>query len=237
MIAAWLKNHFTQVWWFLFFSAALPGLQLIFRYFTDMLGSNPLETLTLTTGRAALVLLTVTLAVTPMRKLLMNISRTVAAKDGKRLSDWNWLVRTRRLFGLWSFTYAVVHTWIFLEFDIDYDWLLGWEEINEKPYIAVGTLALLLLVPIAATSTNRMMQLLGKYWRPLHMLSYPIAVLALLHFWWLTKAGLWKPLPETIVLGIFLGYRLLLHTKYIQRWEGSDGREVPERTGRQHLTR
>ena len=233
MLAAWLKEHLERVWWFLFAAATVPGLYLAYAYRSDSLGANPLETLLHTTGRSALVLLTLTLTVTPLRKLLTPLSRRYASRYGKRLADWNWLVRLRRLLGMWCFTYAVAHAWLFLEFDLGYDWPRAWIEVQEKPYLAVGVLALLTLVPLAATSTKGMMRRLGgRRWSRLHMLVYVVAILGLLHFWWLVKPGHWRPLPDTLVLGGLLGYRLLLRTGLLQKWDGYDGREVPEQARR-----
>lgn len=229
MLAAWLKEHLRTVWWLVFVASSAPALYLLNAYRSDGLGSNPLEMLLHTTGRSALVLLTVTLAVTPLRKLLTSLSRMTARRYGKRLADWNWLVRLRRLLGLWCFTYALSHGWIYLEFDLGYDWASAWNEVREKPYVAVGALALLVLVPLAATSTQGMIRRLGRNWLRLHMLTYLVAVLGLLHFWWLVKPGTWGPLPDTLVLTVLLGYRVLLRTGLLERWEGFDGREVPER--------
>jgi sulfoxide reductase heme-binding subunit YedZ len=230
MIAAWLKARLTAVWWFVFACAALPGLSLANAYCTATLGPNPLETLLHTTGRSALVLLALSLTITPLRKFLSSVSRLTRRRFGKRLADWNWLVRMRRMLGLWCFAYAIAHAWLFLELDLGGDWSRGWSELLEKPYLGVGALALALLIPLAATSTAGMMRRLGGHWRRLHMLTYAVAVLGLLHFWWLVKPGNWGPLPDTLVLGGLLGYRLLLALGALERWEGYDGGEVPERS-------
>lgn len=230
MLATWLKNHFRTVWWVLFCASSIPALYLLAAYNAEGLGANPLETLLHTTGRSALVLLTLTLTVTPLRKLLTSLSRRTARQYGKRLADWNWMVRLRRQLGLWCFAYALLHAGIFLEFDLGYDWARAWIEVQEKPYLAVGLLGLLTLIPLAATSTNRMMRLIGgRRWLRLHMLTYLVAVFGLLHFWWLVKPGSWSPLPDTLVLGGLLGYRVLLRSGLIERWEGFDGREVVDR--------
>ncbi len=178
-----------------------------------------------------MVLLAVTLTVTPLRRLLSVLSRRTARRYGKRISDWNWLVRLRRPLGLWCFAYTLAHLWLFLEFDMAWDWSSAWIEIGEKPYLTAGSLALLLLIPIAATSTQAMMRRLGKNWVRLHRLSYLVAILGLLHFWWLVKPGLWRPLPDSLVLGGLLAYRVLLHTGWMEQWKGWDGSEVPEAPG------
>lgn len=229
MLAAWLKSHLTQVRWFIFLTASLPALYLLNAYRSDSLGANPLETLLHTTGRTSLIFLTLTLTVTPLRKFLMTLSRKTARRYGKRISDWNWMVRLRRQLGLWCFSYALAHAWLFMEFDLGYDWPQAWIEVQEKPYLGVGVLAVLCLAVLALTSMKAAIRLLGRQWLRVHMLTYVVAILGLLHFWWLTKAGLWRPLPDTLILGGLLGYRLLLRSGLLERWEGYDGREVPER--------
>jgi sulfoxide reductase heme-binding subunit YedZ len=233
MFAAWLKSHQQGVWWLVFLCSSVPGLRLARAWHDGGLGPNPLETLLHTTGRSALVLLALTLAITPLRKLASTLSRLTRRRYGKRIADWNWLVRLRRMLGLWCFTYALAHACLFLELDLDRDWLRGWVELREKPYLGAGAVALALLFPLAMTSTSGMMRRLGRHWRRLHMLTYAVAVLGLLHFWWLVKPGSAAPLPDTLALGALLGYRLLLAAGVLERWQGHDGSEAPERGGPQ----
>ena len=229
MLASWLKNHFTLVWRTVFLCSALPGLLLLARFGVDDAGPNPLALLLHTTGRSSLVLLTLTLVVTPLRRLLTNASRFTNRRYGKRLSDWNWLIRLRRLLGLWCFTYALAHGWVYCAFDLGYDWSAAWLEIGEKPYLLAGLAGLLLLAVLAATSAPAMIRRLGRRWRPLHRLTYAVAVLGLLHFWWLSKPGLWAPWPDTLALALLLGYRLALFGGLLERWDGFDGKESQER--------
>lgn len=229
MWAAWLKAHFRAVWRALFAACTLPALYLTYRFGLDDAGANPLALLLHTTGRSALVLLTLTLAVTPLRRWLTRLSALTHRRYGKRLADWNWLVRLRRMLGLWCFAYALAHTWIYCSYDLAYDWQAATSELQEKPYLLAGLCALLLLAVLAATSTQAMMRRLGRHWRRLHRASYAVAVLALLHFWWLTKPGLYNPLPDTLALAWLLGYRLALYSGVLERWDGFDGRESQER--------
>jgi sulfoxide reductase heme-binding subunit YedZ len=101
--------------------------------------------------------------------------------------------------------------------------------VGEKPYLLVGLAALLVLAVLAATSTQRMIRRLGRRWRPLHRLTYAVAVLGLMHFWWLTKPGMWTPWPDTLWVGLLLGYRLALFSGVLERWDGFDGKESQER--------
>jgi len=229
MLAIWLKEHFVVVWWGVFCLSAIPALVLLVQYSGGSLGPNPLATLLHTTGRSAIVLLTLTLLVTPLRRWIANASQWTQQRYGKRLADWNWLIRLRRQLGLWCFTYAVGHAYLYFEFDLGFDWSVAWAEVREKPYLLAGTLGLLLLMPLAATSTQYMIRRLGKNWRRLHMLTYAVAVVALLHFWWLTKPGLWTPWPDTLALSLLLGYRMFLRCGWLPQWDGFDGRESLER--------
>jgi sulfoxide reductase heme-binding subunit YedZ len=237
MLAAWLKNHFDAVWHSVFFASAMPGAYLAYLFQTDDLGSNPLATLMQNTGRASLVMLSITLLVTPLRRWLSNLSKLTHRRYGKRLADWNWLIRLRRQLGLWCFFYALLHAGIYVNFDMALDWQQGLRDTREKPYIVAGLAGLLMLIPLALTSTQRMIRQLGRNWRRLHTLTYGVAIAGLLHFWWMMKPGLWTPWPDTLVILILLGYRVLLRTGILARWDGFDGQESSERAALQQQAR
>ena len=156
------------------------------------LGPNPVETVLHTLGTTALNLLLLTLTVTPARRLLKQ----------------NWLVRLRRPLGLWTFFYLVLHFLTYALLDLRLAWGELYEDIVARPYITVGMAALIGMIPLAATSTQGMQRRLGRHWGRLHRSIYPIAVLALVHFFWQTKADLFAPLVYTALLTILLGYRL-----------------------------
>ena len=177
----------------LFALALLPFTLLVVRAFAGALGSNPVEAITHETGIWALRLLFITLAVTPLRRL------TGAA----------WIVRYRRMLGLFAFFYAALHllTYAVLDASLDPSYVL--EDLSERRYILVGFAAFLLLVPLAATSTNGMIRRLGPLrWRRLHRLVYLAAPLAALHFFWLAKAALLEPLIYASLLALLLFLRL-----------------------------
>src|SRR5205085_6434638 len=135
--------------------------------------TNPIEYITRGTGDWTLYCLCITLAVTPLR----------------RLSGLNWLLKLRRMLGLFAFFYASLHFTTFLWFDHFFDVQEMWKDVLKRPFITVGFTAFLLLVPLAATSTNAMVRKLGgKRWQALHRPVYLVAVLGFLHFWWM-KAG------------------------------------------------
>ena len=157
----------------LFALALLPFVRLIAFGFLDRLGANPIEFITRNTGDWTLYFLCITLAVTPLR----------------RLTGWNWLIRLRRMLGLFSFFYVVLHFMTFFWFDHFFDVEEMWRDVIKRPFITVGFIAFVLLIPLAATSTNAMVRRLGaKRWLWLHRLMYLILPLGILHFWWM-KAG------------------------------------------------
>ncbi len=156
----------------LWIAALAPAAWLVRGVLQGELGANPIETLTHTTGMTALVLLLVTLAVSPVRKL----------------SGWNPVIRLRRPLGLFAFFYAVCHFSIWFVFDMVFnvEWMI--QDIIERPYITVGMAAFLLLIPLAVTSTRGWIRRLGKRWAKLHKLVYVAAGLGILHYFWLVKS-------------------------------------------------
>jgi sulfoxide reductase heme-binding subunit YedZ len=187
---------------------ASPALWLAGAWAGGGLGPNPLDRLLHVSGRSALLLLLVTLAVSPLRRLSVQLARAVHARTGKRLADWNWLIRLRRMLGLFAFFYALLHTLLYAVLDAGLSWAAVAEDLAERPFIALGWLALLLLAPLAATSTNAAMRALGPWWRRLHLLAYAAAVLGLTHFALQAKVMQAAPWPEAAALLLLLGGRL-----------------------------
>ncbi len=171
-----------------------PFARLAAEAATGGLGANPIEEVTHRTGWWALTFLMLTLGVTPVRRII----------------GWGALVKLRRMLGLFAFFYAALHFGIYIGLDQFFAFDYIFEDIAERPYITVGFTALLLMVPLALTSTKRMMKRLGgKRWNRLHKLVYPIAALGVLHFLWLVKADARQPLIFGGVLAVLLGYRAL----------------------------
>ena len=167
-------------------------------YFPEWLGANPAEFITRSNGDWTLRFLLITLAVTPLRKL----------------SGWHWLLRFRRMLGLYAFFYGVVHLSSYVAFDHVFDVAEILKDIVKRPFITVGFTALVLLIPLAATSTNAMVRRLGaRRWQALHRLVYLIAALGVLHFWWMVKADVTEPAIYAAILAVLLGYRLLARGK------------------------
>jgi sulfoxide reductase heme-binding subunit YedZ len=159
---------------------AAPALRWSIAFARGTLGPDPIAALTHASGWWAMSLLLATLAVTPLRRLSVWLSRTVALRFGRRIGDWNALIRQRRQLGLWSFGYAVVHCGLYLGFDAGTLSAYA-QDLAERPFIALGSAALLLLLPLALTSTQWAIRRLKRHWLRLHRLVYAAAVLAALH--------------------------------------------------------
>lgn len=182
----------------IFVVCLMPLGLLIWRGFTGGLTANPIEFITHTTGWWTLAFLMITLAVTPLRRLL----------------NMPWLLRLRRMLGLYAFFYASLHFLTWLVVDQFFDWEAIIKDIAKRPYITVGFTAFVLLLPLAATSTNAMVRRLGAArWQSLHRLVYVIAILGVVHFWWLVKKDIREPAVFAMVLTALLGARLVVRLR------------------------
>jgi methionine sulfoxide reductase heme-binding subunit len=157
------------------------------------LGADPVKELEHECGKTALNLLLLTLAVTPVREL----------------TGQPQLLRLRRMLGLFAFFYVLLHFSIYLVLDLELNFATLGTDIAKRPYITIGFTALLLLIPLAVTSTNAMMRRLGRRWQRLHRLVYVIAVLGVWHFYWQVKRDVREPLIYAGILGVLLGYRVV----------------------------
>jgi sulfoxide reductase heme-binding subunit YedZ len=177
-----------------FLLALVPLTRIAVQALTGGLGGNPIEEMLHRTGWWTLAFLMLTLTVTPVR----------------RLTGIGWLVKLRRMLGLYAFFYATLHFGVYIGVDQFFAWEYILEDIGERPYITVGFTALLILAPLAATSTKRMIKRLGgRRWNRLHRLVYVAAALGVLHFLWLVKADIREPVIFGAVLATLLGYRLV----------------------------
>jgi methionine sulfoxide reductase heme-binding subunit len=206
-----------------------PAAWIAWDWYAGTLGTNPLERLEKETGRWAFSYLLITLSVTPLRRLATWVSRRAGARYGKRLSDWNTLVRVRRQLGLTCFFYACLHLASYGWFDAGLEMSAFAQDASEKRFILAGLAAFLLLVPLAVTSTRAAMRRLGGNWRRLHRLVYVIAVLAACHFVWLAKPGLWPPYAYAAGVAVLLGYRLLAKLGIVFGRPRDDGMEATPR--------
>jgi methionine sulfoxide reductase heme-binding subunit len=170
------------------------------------LGPDPTHTVTFFTGRGTLRLLVITLAVTPVRRLIPKLS---------------WLVRFRRMLGLYAFFYACLHLMTYLWLYAGFSWAAMVDDISRRRFITAGLAAWLLLLPLALTSTAWSIRKLGgKNWTRLHRLAYLAAMAGVVHYWWGVKTGVKTPLTITVVLGVLLLARPLL------QWKQSAGRKA-----------
>ncbi len=193
--------------------ALLPLALLIFDALAGRLSVNPIQDLTLRTGTAALRLLLLSLACTPASRLL----------------GWRWAAALRRPLGLYSFLYVCLHLLIFVAVDYGLDPGLIGQAIVEKRYVLAGLAAFLLLLPLALTSTKGAQRRLGRWWRRLHRLVYPAALLAVLHFLWLSKT--WRePLVYGLILLALLAARALRMRRGPARMTGEAARTPPPRS-------
>ncbi len=184
----------------LFVIGLLPFVRLVAFTFLDKLGANPVEFITRNTGDWTLYLLCITLSVTPLRKLM----------------QWNWLIRLRRMTGLFAFFYALLHFTTFLWFDHFFDLAEMWADVIKRPFITVGFIAFVLLLPLALTSTNGMIKRLGgKRWQWLHRMVYVIVPLGILHYFWM-KAGK-HDFFQPIIFGTIVAALLLIRVYW--RWQ------------------
>ena len=175
-------------------NGAVPLALVIWDAWHHKLGANPQNFAILTTGMMTLIFLVLTMAVTPMRKI----------------TRWNWLIQFRRMLGLYAFFYGCVHFSLFFSLDRAFSLSSTLAEMLKRKYLIVGSTGLLLMLPLALTSTNAMIKRLGgKRWRALHRLAYVAAIAGMLHYYMQVKADVRLPLVFAAVLAVLLGYRLL----------------------------
>ena len=195
-----------------FIACLIPLALLALRAWRDQLGANPIEYITRSTGWWTLTFLMITLAVTPARKLL----------------SMPWLLRLRRMLGLFAFFYASLHFTTYIWLDQFFDLHDIVKDVMKRPFITVGFTAFLLLIPLAATSTNAMVKRLGaRRWQWLHRAVYAIGTLGVLHFLWLVKKDIREPLAFGLVLAVLLGARLVLRWREHARTSSATARVAP----------
>ena len=178
-----------------FVNSVIPLILLLWDVYRNRVGANPLEFVTRTTGMLTLVFLMISLALTPARKI----------------TGVNWLVRFRRQLGLFAFFYGFLHLTTYIWFDRLFNLRSTLSDIAQRPFIAVGMLAFLLMVPLAITSTDKMIKRLGgKGWARLHRLVYVAGAAGVIHFWMLVKSDTRLPLTFAFILFLLLGHRLFV---------------------------
>jgi sulfoxide reductase heme-binding subunit YedZ len=180
----------------IFLACLLPLGRLVWRGFHSGLGANPIEFITHSTGDWTLIFLLVTLAITPLRKLTRQY----------------WLISFRRMLGLFAFFYGFLHLMTYVWLDKFFDVHEMLHDIAKRRFITAGMTAFTLIIPLALTSTKWAIRKLGKRWQTLHRLIYFSAAAGVIHYIWLVKADLRKPLEYALVLGMLLMYRVVAWT-------------------------
>jgi DMSO/TMAO reductase YedYZ heme-binding membrane subunit len=174
-------------------NAAVPAALLGWDAWHHQLGANPVNYAILTTGLLALIFLLLTLLVTPLRKI----------------SGWNWIIFSRRTLGLYAFFYACLHFSIFFCLDQSFNVSSTLSEMVKRKYLIIGSIGLLVMVPLAVTSTNAMIKRLGgKRWRALHRLAYVAAIAGVIHYYMQVKKDVRQPVAFMAVLAVLLGWRV-----------------------------
>lgn len=174
-------------------NGAIPLALLIWDQSHNKLGANPQNFLILTTGMMTLIFLFLTLALTPLRKI----------------SGWNWLIQFRRMLGLYAFFYGCLHFLCFFSLDRGFSLSSTFSEMLKRKYLIIGSIALLIMLPLALTSTDAMIKWMGgKRWRALHRWVYIAGIAGVTHYYMQVKADVRLPLVFATVLAVLLGYRL-----------------------------
>ncbi|MGM8225836.1 sulfite oxidase heme-binding subunit YedZ [Cellvibrio sp. ARAG 10.3] len=176
----------------IFLCALIPFAWLVFNTITQQLGADPAKTIVLFTGEWTIYFLFITLSVTPLRRLL----------------KWNWLMPHRRMLGLFALFYGVLHLLSYLIFILGLDFSRLVSETLKRPYITVGFPALLILIVLGITSTQKMMRRLGKNWVKLHRLVYLALILAWIHVLWQVRSSYFEAAVYGAIVTVLLGIRL-----------------------------
>jgi sulfoxide reductase heme-binding subunit YedZ len=178
----------------LFVAWLLPLARLAWKALNHGLGANPIQVITFSTGTWTLVFLMLTLTVTPLR----NLSKLYG------------LIQYRRMLGLFAFFYGCLHFLTYIWLDQFFDLHSIWKDIFKRPFITAGFTAFVLMIPLALTSTQKAIRRLGKRWQVLHRLIYVSAIAAVIHYIWLVKKDVRRPLIYASILAILLVYRILV---------------------------
>lgn len=198
----------------LWVSALMPAAWIGAGFFLGWLGVNPIEKVTHVTGLTTLILLLITLGVTPTR----------------RMTRWNTVIQLRRPLGLFAFFYASLHFSIWMALDLSFQLSWIWEDIVERPYITVGFMGFVLLIPLAITSTKGWIRRLSRRWTILHRLVYVAAALGVIHFYWQVKADTSLPLLLGAILVVLLATRIPVRLRKKRRRQVATSQE-PVSTG------
>lgn len=198
----------------IFLGALVPLARLVWKFFHQALGANPVEVITHSTGDWTLILIMTTLSITPLRKLTKQY----------------WLIGVRRMIGLFAFFYGCLHFTTYLWLDKFFDVHEMIKDIAKRPFITMGFFAFVCMIPLAITSTQGWIRRLGKNWQRLHRLIYLTGIGGVVHYIWLVKADLRKPLQYACVLAILLTYRIVVWLREARKTASPMRGPAPEAT-------
>ena len=183
--------------------SSVPLIFMLVGFINDSLGANPVQNLMQLSGQAALNFILLTLTIRPISQIL----------------NYHALIKIRRMLGLFCYLYASIHFSIYLVLEQWLDLTLIIEDIKERPFITIGVINLILLTPLALTSTDAMRARLQTNWLKLHKLIYLISILAIIHYWWSAKADLLMPIMSALILIFLLAYRLFRYLQMRRLWK------------------
>lgn len=183
--------------------SSVPLIFMLVGFINDSLGANPVQNLMQLSGQAALNFILLTLTIRPISQIL----------------NYHALIKIRRMLGLFCYLYASMHFSIYLVLEQWLDLTLIIEDIKERPFITIGVINLILLTPLALTSTDAMRARLQTNWLKLHKLIYLISILAIIHYWWSAKADLLMPIMSALILTFLLAYRLFRYLQMRRLWK------------------
>jgi methionine sulfoxide reductase heme-binding subunit len=196
------ESHLRILKGVLFLLALIPLERLVAWALMDSLGANPIEKVLRQTGYWTLTFLTLTMALTPIRQWTGVI----------------WVGRFRRMLGLFAFFYSLLHLGTYVILDQFFDWMGILKDIAKRPYITVGFTALVLMIPLAVTSTDGMLRRLGgERWRKLHRLIYVITLGGIIHFWWLVKKDITEPFIFASIYAVSMLLRSLMNQRNVRK--------------------
>jgi len=189
------KSYWALIKIIVFLVSLMPFALIIKASISNQLGPNPIEALHFYLGDWALRFLCISLALTPLKKII----------------KYSWPIRFRRMMGLFSFFYASLHFLVYISLDLSFSWDTFIDEVPQSPYILVGLFTYMLLTVLTLTSTKSMQKRLGKHWRKLHKLVYIAGISAVVHYLWLVKSDLSEPLLYAAIIIALLGFRLITY--------------------------
>jgi len=219
-ILRWFNQHDQYFRLLVFLFSLLPAVILFGDWCGLGLGINPFAALIERTGFWAMFFLILTLSITPLRRWLTYFHKLCRLRFGKRLADWNFLIRARRMLGLYSFFYLCWHMGIYWHLELGWQWSEFLYDLSDRLFVGVGLAAWVLSLLLALTSPTGVRRRMGRQWRKLHRVMYLLCVLAVIHVLWEAKLGDRLQWLYAFWVFVFLTHRIMVH--YITSWVRKD---------------